>query len=766
VKIEVRRRKRLFILFTGMLLAGAQALAMSGSALAVEEGSADVSPQAVIEVQNLDGSGNNRANPTWGQANRPYARVAPARYADGRSQPFGGPNSRAVSNRIFNDTNQNIFSERQVSAWGWTWGQLLDHTFGLRLGRSPGDPAGETANIPFNRNDPLEEFTNDLGVISFVRSDPAAGTGVNNPRQQVNTENSYIDAEVVYGASNERLDWLREGTVDGNPSNNNARLLMQNNYLPRKTARGNPASAPAMEVDGILRANPNNAMVAGDVRANENLFLTATQTLFAREHNRIVNQLPASLSQEDKFQIARRIVIAEQQYITYNEWLPAMGVNLPGYTGYKSNVDATLTNEFATVGYRVHSMIHGEMEVVTEADRYTPEQLEAFEAQGIEVAVEEDEVELVIPLNRGFFNPDLVPGIGLGPLLKSIGGEPQYKNEEMIDNQLRSVLFQIPVTGNPECLDGPELPQCFRGVVDLGAIDVERGRDHGMPTYNQMRQAYGLPARNSFTAITGESSSSFPPGTGPDNPASLEFRSITDVFNTEVDRNDPDALEGTPTNVVRRAPLAARLQALYGNVNNVDAFTGALAERHASNGDLGELQRAIWAREFSRLRDGDRFFYGNDPGLSLIRNQFGIDFRSNLGDIIARNSDIPRADLPRNVFFDRGFAPPTSCRVTYRVVDQWSTGFTTDISIQNTGSTPIDAWALRFTYNNGQEISLAWNSVNEQEGLRVPLTNAAWNGRLNPGQTLGGVGFVASWNGVTNSRPSRFSLNTTQCSVG
>jgi hypothetical protein len=754
-------------LFTATLLAGAQALTMSGSALGVEESAGGVSPLAVpFEVQSLDGSGNNRANPTWGQANTPYARVAPARYADGRSQPVAGPNSRAVSNRVFNDANQNIFSERQITAWGWTWGQFLDHTFGLRLGRSPGDPAGTPMDIPFNANDPLEEFENDLGVIPFVRSDPAPGTGVNNPRQQVNTNSSYIDAFAVYGGTNTRLDWLREGTVDGNPTNNNARLLMQNNYLPRRDARGNPAAAPAMEVDGILRANPNRAMVAGDVRANENLFLTATHTLFAREHNRIVNALPSSLSQEDKFQIARRIIVAEQQYITYNEWLPAMGVNLPAYTGYRSGVNASLTNEFATVGYRVHSMIHGEMEVVAEADQYTPEQLEAFEAQGIEVVQEGDEVELVIPLNRGFFNPDLVPAIGLDVLLRGVGGEPQYKNEEMIDNQLRSVLFQIPVSGNPECLDGPTLPECFDGVVDLGAIDIERGRDHGMPTYNQLRQAYGLPARTSFTQITGESSSAFPPGTGPDNPASLGFRSITDVFNAEVDRNDEDALEGTPTNVVRNAPLAARLQALYGNVNNVDAFTGALAERHASNGDLGELQRAIWTREFSRLRDGDRFFFGNDPALTTIRNQYGIDFRSSLGDIIARNTDMPRSELPGNVFFDRGFAPPTSCRVTYNVVNQWSNGFQVDMSITNTGSTPISAWALRFTFANGQVISQAWNSVNEQDGLRVPITNAPWNGTLAPGQTLRDVGFVASWDGRTNTRPNRFTLNTTQCSIG
>jgi len=282
-----------------------------------------------------------------------------------------------------------------------------------------------------------------------------------------------------------------------------------------------------------------------------------------------------------------------------------------------------------------------------------------------------------------------------------------------------------------------------------------------------LRTAFGLPARTSFTQITGESSQTFPPGTGPDNPASLAFKTLTDDFNQPVDRNDPVALANTPLEFTRGAPLAARLSALYGgNVNNVDSFVGIAAERHASQSDFGELERAIWTREFTRLRDGDRFFYGNDPGLTTIRNQFGIDFRRNLGDIIASNTGEPRTEFAPNVFFARGFQPPTACRVTYAITDQWTTGFQTAITIQNTGSTPINNWDLRFTFANGQVISLAWNSINEQNGLRVPITNASWNSSLAPGQSVTDVGFVASWNGVTNARPNRFTLNTTVCSIG
>src|SRR5690349_17027556 len=84
------------------------------------------SAQAAVgfPIESLDGGGNNVANPTWGQAGTPYTRVLPARYADGRSQPVSGPNTRLVSNRVFNDKFQNILSEDRISQWGRTWGQF------------------------------------------------------------------------------------------------------------------------------------------------------------------------------------------------------------------------------------------------------------------------------------------------------------------------------------------------------------------------------------------------------------------------------------------------------------------------------------------------------------------------------------------------------------------------------------------------------------------------------------------------------------------
>src|SRR4029077_13977019 len=106
------------------------------------------------------------------------------------------------------------------------------------------------------------------------------------------------------------------------------------------------STAPAMNLFGPQMAEDASVVVSGDVRANENIALTAVHTLFAREHNRIVGLLPSNLSNKQKFQIARHIIGAEQQYITYNEFLPAVGIKLPSYRGYDKNVNPSLSNEF------------------------------------------------------------------------------------------------------------------------------------------------------------------------------------------------------------------------------------------------------------------------------------------------------------------------------------------------------------------------------------------------------------------------------------
>src|SRR3954452_14201380 len=314
----------------------------------------------------------------------------------------GGPNPRYISNRIFNTSDVTIFSENSVTQLGWMWGQFVDHTLDLR-----DESAGPEADMAFNQADPLESFHNDTGVMQFQRTPAAPGTGTStsNPRDQINTVNSFIDGWNIYGGTANREEWLRDGTYDGDLLNNAPTLLLVNNYLPTADTRGNVSAAPAMDLMGPLPGMPQAAIVAGDVRANENLGLTALTTLFVREHNRIVSQLPTSLDAQARFELARRVVGAEEQYITYNEFLPAMGVQLPPYQGYDPTVDPSITNEFATVGFRGHSSVNGELQAI---GQWSATRLQQFANQGIEVETLPDgSTELIVSMTLAFGNPGL-----------------------------------------------------------------------------------------------------------------------------------------------------------------------------------------------------------------------------------------------------------------------------------------------------------------------------------------------------------------------
>jgi len=754
---------------TRVLPVAAVAAVIGGGIIAIAP---SASAAVSFEVQNLDGSGNNVNNPTWGKAGTPYARVGPAKYTDGISQPFGGPNARQISNRVINDTNVDVFDERRLSQFAWQWGQFLDHTFDLR------DGGGSTAtafNINFQPGDPLESFTDTLGVIAVNRSAQAPGTGTStsNPRQQTNTITSYISAQNVYSSSPTRLDWLRNGPVDGDPTNNQATLMMSsNNYLPAATARGNAATAPNADSDGRLASHPQDRRIAGDPRANENMGLTALHTVFAREHNRIVGLLPSSLSQEDKFQIARRVVAAEEQYITYQEWLPAMGVPLPKYTGYKNNVNASIANEFATMSYRAHSQIHGEFEIEAAAGQYSSAQLDQFRSEGLEVNVDSTGAgTIAVPAAVSNFNPAIVEQLGAGPMLLS-EEEQQYNNDETIDNQLRSELFQIPSSQDPTCLNGPNVAQCYNTVNDLGAIDIQRGRDHGIGTYNQVRSAYGLPAISSFTGITGESTDAFPSDSGIDNPNSI---AITKLFNID---GVSLPIDGTATTnavkAVKHSTLAARLKGLYTTEDKVDAFVGAYSEPHVPGSSLGPTNLAIWEKQFAALRDGDRFFFEDDLGtLNNIKSTYGIDFRTTLGQLIGRNTDATTAaDIHDNVFLTAEDDLPANpaCSVQYTISAVDSTHYKGTIKITNNLNTTVNNFNLTFELAQGQRIQqpvtvATFVQSGNLNGLNLQTKASGVFGNPNSIPAHGSITptFIASYDGNLNTIPPNFKLNGKRC---
>jgi hypothetical protein len=113
-----------------LLVAGLLMVAVAGAGAAANDqlrggdggDTAQSTAEVLTEIRSLDGNGNNVANPKWGEVGTPYLRTAPASYADGVSSMVDGPDPRYVSNRIFNDMSQNLFSENGVTQWAFVWG--------------------------------------------------------------------------------------------------------------------------------------------------------------------------------------------------------------------------------------------------------------------------------------------------------------------------------------------------------------------------------------------------------------------------------------------------------------------------------------------------------------------------------------------------------------------------------------------------------------------------------------------------------------------
>ncbi|MEU8082298.1 cellulose binding domain-containing protein [Micromonospora sp. NPDC049101] len=108
--------------------------------------------------------------------------------------------------------------------------------------------------------------------------------------------------------------------------------------------------------------------------------------------------------------------------------------------------------------------------------------------------------------------------------------------------------------------------------------------------------------------------------------------------------------------------------------------------------------------------------------------------------------------------------PPPSggCRVTY-TVNAWGNGLTAAVSVANTGSTPVNGWALAFTLPGGQTITGGWNADYSPSSGAVTARNVSYNSTIAPSTSVD-IGFQATHTGNAG-RPSAFTLNGTACAV-
>ena len=519
--------------------------------------------QGTLLPEPINGVGNNIADPTWGAANTDFSRITAANFADGISAPNGQtlPSARVISNLIANQdldgVEQDENNSRSMSDFVYAWGQFIDHDVDLT-------ESGTVAmNIPVPAGDPTFDPTDqgDLS-IAFDRSQiaPGTGTSTSNPAQFVNQDTSYIDGSMIYGSDPTTAAALR--TFSGGQLKTSAGDL-----LPYNTMGLNMADNIGVPEDTLF--------AAGDVRANENVELSNLTTLFVREHNyqaSLLAQEHPTWTDQQLYEGARQIVIGEIQSITYNEWLPAlMGNNaLTPYKGYNPTANASIDDEFSSAAFRLHTLLDDDVQFLD--NNGNP--ITSIEGGDL-------------PLADDFFQPAIValPGEVAGNLKYLASDYAQEVDEQTVDG-LRNDLFP----------DAPVVEGVEVGASDLIADDIQRGRDEGDPTYNQMRVAMGEAPVTSFSQIT--------------------------------------------SNV----QLQGELQQIYGNVNNVELFVGLMGENHLPGSSLGQTEQAVLATQFESLRDGDRYFYENADPKSLV-NQLN---NTTLAQIIERNTGL--TNLQPDVF--------------------------------------------------------------------------------------------------------------------
>jgi hypothetical protein len=135
------------------------------------------------------------------------------------------------------------------------------------------------------------------------------------------------------------------------------------------------------------------------------------------------------------------------------------------------------------------------------------------------------------------------------------------------------------------------------GGFDLASLNIQRGREHGIPSYNAIRRALGYGASDDFS----------------------EYRSV-------------------------ERGLGKKLADVYNGMEEVDAWVGMLGEKHVRGAMVGETLLAVLSDQFTRTRDGDRFWYQNH----LSRKMQRFIEKQTLARIIMRNTEIKK--IPANVF--------------------------------------------------------------------------------------------------------------------
>jgi len=515
--------------------------------------------------------GNNPIHHDWGKAGDAIIRHYP-------TLPFSAmdwPVSARVISNVVGASKQGLTpsSPRNISTFLTMWGQFILHDM---IYTAKGDvdwPIEVPCGDPWFDPDCLGNQT-----IVFKRTQGG--------RDKFNSNTCWLDGSQIYGSTYEVNRALRS-FKDG--------LLRVSNEVDSRFGEFPPF---LYEIPFELRINvdtendaevfPTDDLFAlGDPRANIDPLLLSIHILFWREHNRVARILLHRNPHWDDnklYQAARRYVIAEMQHITYEEYLFwLLGRPFPKQDHYDPEVDPRPHIFFSTVAFRYgHSEVSDLLWNITQG-HYG--QFPMWHAARLE---------------DHYFDPIFLTDVKLSDVFEGLAGSIQKAVDNEMSDSIRNFLFKSP----------------HKPSVDLFATDIQRGRDHLIPSFNHVRVAYGLQPYDTWEA----------------------FDSLDSQFGQ-------DAHE-----------IKLKLSTVYRTPWEADPFVAGVAEnwvisrfseKHHDYSNLADLFEAAIISQFQRTRVGDRFWYIRNLDIINQRGLEPVQHRS-LAKIIRDNID--GVDIPDEVF--------------------------------------------------------------------------------------------------------------------
>jgi hypothetical protein len=520
-------------------------------------------PDHAKRFRTANGSWNNPENPLEGAVRTRFLRNTASDTARDEEDDLMKPNPRELS-LMFLTRKGPMKKVPFLNMLSVAWIQFQNHDW-ISYGESKNNQAHE---IPLSANDPARKrYWQTKLLVGKTQSDPWRNNQEVFEKTYLNECTHWWDGSQIYGSDQKTQDWLRSG---------------QNGKL-RMTPEGRlPRDHKGIEETGFVR--------------NWWLGLGMMHTLFVKEHNAICDHLSARYPAWDDhhlFNVARLINAALMAKIHSNEWNTAINPNQSLYKGIMTNWYGLLSSWFDSDQHKktVHSLkvpngeLGGIMGNNTEnhGSPYglTQEFVEVYrmhsllpEALEIRRLGSNEVTNLPMPETRQAASGKCIDRFGMANLLYSFGTQ---NPGQLILNNYPRFMQEMSIPGNP--------------VYDLGAVDILRARERGVPRYNAFRRAMGLKPIQRFEDLTSD-------------PAYLQL--LKKAYNNDLEL--------------------------------IDLMIGALAEEHRPTGfSFGETIFQIFLLNATRRLQADRFFtscYNAD-----YYTQEGLDWidQNNLKSVLLRH---------------------------------------------------------------------------------------------------------------------------------